>query len=861
MPMWQLPRTLFAAALAALLVLQPPAVAAAPGDLPIGGEIFLDLDRDGEIDTGERVPDTDPLFPPAGVAVSVYDADGNRVSGTVTSSSSGVTWTANVTGLTGSDFRVEFELDPTDQGNGYSDTVAGPDSSTSVTFASAGDTDVSYGVVPPTICPTTTGEGSLWTTCFVNGLASDTTGPQDVVVGFEYDGSSPGQVGDKNDLGSVWGLAYDELTGTLYTSAFVKRLADLGPEGVDGLYWTDVTGGGTWSSVSLDTLGGPSHGAELTNRNLGLHNDQTDTDFDTYGLVGKRGIGDIDLTPGGRTLLVSNIDSAAKSIDVYDVSAVGSGGNPAYVRSIAIPNPGCPDAANPDAYAPFAIKAVDDSTAYVGVSCTGEGSTLASDLEVHVVQIDIAGATAPASILSVPLDYERACPAYSTDVTGCRDNNPANATNGNFRSWSDNIADALVSDDFAFNPQAMFSDIEIDDDGSLVLGIADRFGHQMGFQIPASAPELFGIDIVASAGELLRACNTSGVPDSPTWVVEGQPGCEGNFDDGSGDQTNRHDHHSGPYGMTEFYGEERFQGNRGGHPETSNGGVYIQPGAGEVVVSVMDPNRANSGGINWFDNTNGAENNALELFRGTASGGYFGKATGIGDVEGCFAPIEIGNYVWLDLDQDGVQDPGELALAGVTVTLSDSSGAVATTTTDANGEYYFDTFDGLEPNTAYTVSFDVSTNTTTLPGGFTNADLSETAANAADSTDMNDSDAVSGEIDLTTGDFGENNYTYDAGFILPEFFDLALQKQVDDGSNLATVSPGDSVTFTITVFNQGTADATDIVVTDYLPTGLTLDDTDWTDNGDGTADITLPGTLATGTSTTCLLYTSDAADD
>jgi hypothetical protein len=50
----------------------------------------------------------------------------------------------------------------------------------------------------------------------------------------------------------------------------------------------------------------------------------------------------------------------------------------------------------------------------------------------------------------------------------------------------------------------------------------------------------------------------------------------------------------------------------------------------------------------------------------------------------------IGDYVWNDVDADGVQDPGEFGLAGVTVNLLDGSGnLLASTTSDAFGHYSF----------------------------------------------------------------------------------------------------------------------------------------------------------------------------
>ncbi len=50
----------------------------------------------------------------------------------------------------------------------------------------------------------------------------------------------------------------------------------------------------------------------------------------------------------------------------------------------------------------------------------------------------------------------------------------------------------------------------------------------------------------------------------------------------------------------------------------------------------------------------------------------------------------VGSTVWVDTDRDGKVDADEAGIAGVTIELRDSDGAlVATTTTDANGKYLF----------------------------------------------------------------------------------------------------------------------------------------------------------------------------
>ncbi|MFK7834156.1 MAG: SdrD B-like domain-containing protein, partial [Winogradskyella sp.] len=66
-------------------------------------------------------------------------------------------------------------------------------------------------------------------------------------------------------------------------------------------------------------------------------------------------------------------------------------------------------------------------------------------------------------------------------------------------------------------------------------------------------------------------------------------------------------------------------------------------------------------------------------------------------------PASLGDTVFLDEDQDGIQDPNEDGVQGVTVNLLDcNENFIATTTTDANGNY---AFTDLDPNVNYIVQF------------------------------------------------------------------------------------------------------------------------------------------------------------
>lgn len=123
---------------------------------------------------------------------------------------------------------------------------------------------------------------------------------------------------------------------------------------------------------------------------------------------------------------------------------------------------------------------------------------------------------------------------------------------------------------------------------------------------------------------------------------------------------------------------------------------------------------------------------------------------------GYFKPASIGNFVWDDINANGIQDSGEPGISGVTVVLSgtDGSGNIvnATTTTGISGDYLFT---GLAPGT-YKVTF-------TAPAGYT----ATFPDKGSDDTKDSDADRTTGMTINEVLISGETNLTYDAGYFKP----------------------------------------------------------------------------------------------
>lgn len=638
-----------------------------------------------------------------------------------------------------------------------------------------------------------------------------------------------------DQVGPTFGVAWAKRTRRIYAAAFFKRHVGFGPSGPNAIYVIDPAGSG--SVVNTFTVPGTSTNQHDTSN---YPRDNNNTGWDA---VGKSSLGGIALSEDESTLYVVNLANRT----LYALNATTG----AQIASQAFPtNPPLSSGTCPAAdVRPFALT-VYRGQLFAGMVCTAQSSSNvdsftdsngdsiwnggdfyvdtnnnnvrdtgepytnivggsgysspetftdtdgngiynlgdARNLRAYVYSVNPTSLAFNASpSFQMPLNYKRGISTYRE------------SSNGAWRPWSTIYRNAAAGT-WATYAQPMLTSIVIDR-GDLILGFRDRIGDQIGNGSLSNPNDASNTTFYQprTAGDIIRACGSVG-----SWTVESNARCGGN---GTGPQSVMEGpgggefYHGDAYTTTVSYGNPttNISGKGSNHDDTSSGGVVMMPGAPEAIVTFFDsiPNVTNQvydGGVRWLNNTSGGFSKALRLYTGAGDDpNTMGKAGGVGTSMVLMvdpAPIEIGNRVWRDINANGVQDPGETPIAGVTVRLYQGSTLIGTAVTDSNGEYYFSSASGtttgntiyglnLLYSTAYQVRFDNPANYTAGGPmfGLLLTRVNETSQLGDDDSSDSDANTITNPsgspagafpvISVTTGGPGANNHTFDVGFAAP----------------------------------------------------------------------------------------------
>jgi protocatechuate 3,4-dioxygenase beta subunit len=763
----------------------------------------------------------------SGVVVSAYDSSGTQV-GTTTTSGNG-TYSLNVSSAATNNVRIEFTTP-----NGYQPSFQGAANATSIQFVSIPATNVNYAIiVPGDFCQNNVGT-AIAAICMRPGTTSFSPSKDlSTITSTSWKGTGPTLLTKNADTGSLWGMAFDAQRQVIFGSAVLRRHAGLGPKGIAGIYATSRTTGGVVASWDLSqspfNLTFSANNSGFSDANRGLSNSSVlSADPIGYSNVGKVGIGDIDMSSDGQWLFVSNLYE--KKIHRIAVADANSDGIPELgsVTSYTIPANTCSSTTS----RPWGLNYnSQNDELLVGVVCSNElqtpsldsgaGTTSLPDPGV-ILKLVISSSTFT-TVSSVDFDYVRGVEFRQSDTPGqtCKTNDPSVSTptgiaclRGRWHSWTDDFAaiSALpgstwdvysTGSNLSQNmwwAQPIISDIEVLPSGEIVLGVMDRFGMQMGTEnerpnLDPQNPPFIRLATGYIAGDTLLLC-----PNGGSYIQNNADGCTPATSDDSY-LLNR-----AGLGARQAY-HEVFDDNtpNGDHLEMTIGGLAYNRSTKELAISMMDPSNVSfTNGIRYLNSDVSSSTFGQYLtgaiFTGQDVNGVpegdtsFRKSTSMGDLELICdnAPVQIGNRVWIDTNQNGIQDPGESPVAGVYVMLYDATGPtgytnqVGTAITNANGEYFFSSNNtegwwegtdhlggGLIVGRSYRIRMDwpsTYTGNSPLAGHVLTQANATSTATALDTSVDNNATYVSSfpEITVPTVTSGMNNHTYDFGFIRPK---------------------------------------------------------------------------------------------
>ncbi len=727
----------------------------------IGGVVFKDFNLNGLKDSEDSGLSNIPL--------KATCDDGNIYS--TTSGDDGVyTFILNSNII-----RCRIEADPTEAGFGSAENGQGGVAAPLVSFSTNGNLEHNISIASPaTYCQD---KPDVLMAALPGGNDGDTGNPENHGVLFSLPTPDIGVFDDnyskrtllqtRSDLGAIWGIAYKKSTKTVYAASVIKRYIPLlhgcsdednNSNGCAGRIYK-ITDGGTGAVEILVDLGNNEVGYTGLTEARNYDGESTQKDQEVVDLIGRAGFGDLDISEDEKYLYTINLYT--KQLIKIDAE---SG---AIIFKKDIPNPYGSDC-NSSMVRPWALKVLGKDV-YIGSVCedkisngypTDSSTDHSSELGAAIQKFDGTNFTLFAKTNT--LNYLKPRTWEPEKAEG-----PTYDQNNNWSWYGDGNED---------DNQPMLTDIEFSNSGDLILGYTDRgaFDRVRG----------------NSSGDVRKMCRNA----DGTYTDESTAVAPTNCSSHTVQYLNDSQDNTQTY--YEFYRGDYFDYNQSnvgygyaGHPETASGALAMKPGDSSIYVGMVDGTASyEPGSLGFYDNATGDKVAAQELINRASIDDdpdgeremYGSKAGGMGDLELLCdpAPIEIGDYVWSDLDGDGVQDANEPGLANIKVELhsgtSCSGTLIGEATTNIDGYFYFGGINSINLNSGEAITPDTNYSICIPLNDQTLLNMKITTQNATDDTidsDIYDDGNGYAKIDVTTKAYGDNNHNFDAGFHLASIGD------------------------------------------------------------------------------------------
>lgn len=633
----------------------------------LAGKVFNDFNFNGVNESTESGIQ--------GVKVIIFDNSNNPV-GTTYSDTDGDWQFCSLTD--GNDYRVEFIV-PERISCWAKPTPVGSSNGSNIQFSTAPNC-VNFSLSNPAdYCQI---DADVIVPCFLFGNPLSHTGREAIISDPYNDRTGPPHVttwATMEEVGTTYGVAYDKKTDVIYAAAYARRYTGFGPgdvgaNGSSGAIYQIDRAGNVSVLIDIDPASpsNPNPGLYSTGPNI---HPNTTTNFNCDPMwfeVGMMSWGDIDINEDGTQLYAMNMyDRALYIIDTRTGAILGRHIIPGITGGPTWTEPMCSNDPDTD-LRPMATK-YRNGKVYIGITCAAmsTGSTN-NDLGAFVWAFDLAsGQYHPSSDLYIDL---------SLNATDWNSAPHVNGSTRHFYEWY-NPSSGVYN---TRNPNPILADLEFDGD-DLILGFRnvtkDRIAAVTGTFLPdCTTPQPTNGNNGGANGRVLRACY-----NGSRWIMESGGSCGGVTGFGS-------DGYTGANGnaWTTYY--EQFNS----HFADYSGAIAIHHGENDVLT--VGTTGGNQGGVMFIDQadfTSLSPNGGEAVIYSNAGSNPFAKTNGLGDVElACNpAPLEIGNYVWQDSNNNGIQDASESGISNVNITLYIQNGSgcdsITTIQTNASGEYYF----------------------------------------------------------------------------------------------------------------------------------------------------------------------------